>query len=75
MCRIGFSPRKAQTVLYIPGGFSRYETLLARLGKHSTGAGCLYIKKLGDVDAGVLETLASEAFDYMRTAYPGASGQ
>ncbi|MFD1843502.1 DUF1801 domain-containing protein [Sphingomonas qilianensis] len=70
MCRIGFSPRKAQTVLYIPGGFPRYEDLLARLGKHSTGKGCLYIKKLANVDTAVLEILAGEAFDYMRTAYP-----
>ena len=70
MCRIGFSPRKAQTVLYIPGGFPRYEELLAKLGKHSTGAGCLYIKKLADVDTAVLETLAGEAWEYIRMAYP-----
>jgi hypothetical protein len=70
MCRIGFSPRKAQTVLYIPGGFPRYEQLLERLGKHSTGKGCLYIKRLVDVDTDVLETLSGEAWAYMRTAYP-----
>ena len=74
MCRIGFSPRKAQTVLYIPGGFPRYEELMARLGKHSRGVGCLYIKKLTDVDSAVLETLAGEAFKYMRTAYPNGDG-
>lgn len=70
MCRIGFSPRKAQIVLYIPGGFPRYDDLLRRLGKHSTGVSCLYVKKLSDVDTKVLETLAREAWDYMRETYP-----
>ena len=70
MCRIGFAPRKAQTVLYIAGGLPRYEALLARLGRHSTGKGCLYIKRLADVDVTVLETLVGEAWEYMRMAYP-----
>src|SRR3982074_2538336 len=46
---IGFSPRKPATVLYGMTGFSDSETLLAKLGKHTTGKGCLYIKKLADV--------------------------
>ncbi len=52
---IGFSPRKAATVLYnvICSGDSK--ALLAKLGKHTTGKGCLYIKKLADVDHQVLE--------------------
>src|SRR5271165_2377339 len=48
---IAFSPRKAATVLYGVTGFGEVATaLLAKLGKHSTGKGCLYIKKLADVD-------------------------
>jgi hypothetical protein len=54
---IGFSPRKAASVLYGAIGFSDAEALLAKLGKHTTGRGCLYIKKLADVDQKVLEAL------------------
>ena len=39
----GFSPRKAATVLYIGTGFSDAEALLAKLGKYTTGKGCLYV--------------------------------
>lgn len=52
-----FSPRKAATVLYGLLGLKESEAWLAKLGKHSTGKGCLYIKKLADVDAKVLETM------------------
>ena len=55
---IAFSPRKAATVLYGMTGFSGSNTLLAKLGKHATGKGCVYIKKLIDVDQKVLETMA-----------------
>src|ERR1700684_4516279 len=51
---VGFSPRKAAAVLYL-AGLSDSEALLAKLGKHTTGKGCLYIKKLADVDKKVLE--------------------
>jgi hypothetical protein len=54
---IGFSPRKPATVLYGVTGSSDSEALLAKLGKHTTGKGCLYIKKLADVDPKVLEAL------------------
>lgn len=58
---IGFSPRKSALVLYIKHA-DGWEDRLARLGKHSTGKGCLYINKLADVDSGVLEELVSEAW-------------
>jgi Domain of unknown function (DU1801) len=58
---VGFSPRKTATVLYATIGFDGAEALLAKLGKHTTGKGCLYIKKLADVDIRVLETLVQEA--------------
>ncbi|HOZ41167.1 MAG TPA: DUF1801 domain-containing protein [Flavobacteriales bacterium] len=54
---IGFSPRKAALSLYILMGFEKEDTLMKKLGKHTTGVGCLYIKKLSDVDLKVLETL------------------
>jgi len=53
----GFSPRKPATVLYGLMGSGESEALLAKLGKPTTGKGCLYIKKLADVDQKVLETL------------------
>ena len=55
ICKIGFSPRKAALTLY-GMGIERNAAIVARLGKHSVGKGCLYIKKLSDVDAGVLES-------------------
>jgi hypothetical protein len=61
MCRIGFSPRANALVLY--GGFLRSPELLEMLGRHKTGKGCLYIKRLADVDEAVLEEMARAAFD------------
>jgi Domain of unknown function (DU1801) len=58
---IGFSARKAATVLYSMLADKEAESLLAKLGKHTTGKGCLYIKKLGDVDRTVLKTLIGNA--------------
>src|SRR6478672_1150492 len=55
---VAFSPRKAATVLY---GLSDSEALLPKLGKHTRGKGCVYIKKLTDVDQKVLETMAAKA--------------
>jgi len=45
---IGFSPRKANITLYLPGGVEKQAALLKKLGKYSTGKGCLYIKRLKD---------------------------
>lgn len=53
----GFTPRKAATVLYGLTGTGDADSLLSKLGKHSTGKGCLYIKKLSDVDQKVLEAM------------------
>ena len=55
---IAFSPRKSATVLYGMIGFDQAAPLLAKLGNHTTGKGCLYIKKLADVDRHVLESMA-----------------
>ncbi len=57
---IGFSPRKAATVLYGLGA-GESKALLAKLGKHTTGKGCLYIKKLADVDVRVLEEMIAKS--------------
>jgi Domain of unknown function (DU1801) len=67
---IAFSPRKAATVLYGMTGFSEAASLLAKLGKHTTGKGCLYIKKLADVDQRVLETLVVKSLAAKRAQHP-----
>lgn len=64
---ISFAPRKAATVLYGMTGFDGSEAFMAKLGKHTTGKGCLYIKKLSDVDQKVLETMAAKAVAAGRT--------
>ena len=65
----GFSPRKANLTLYIMAGFERYDGLLARLGKYKTGKSCLYVKRLADIDEGVLRELISASVKHMRQAY------
>jgi hypothetical protein len=70
MCRIGFSPRKGNTVLYLVDGFEGRAALMENLGKHKTGKSCLYIKRLSDVDEAVLEQLIVESLAYMAQKYP-----
>ena len=59
--KMGFSPRKANLSLYILNGSPNQAKLLGKLGKHKTGKGCLYIKRLADVDETVLEKLITGA--------------
>jgi hypothetical protein len=61
MCRVGFSPRSANLVLYV-GGFPGFEELLGKLGKHRRSRACLYLNKLADVDPGVLEEIVRRTF-------------
>ena len=61
----GFSPRKQSLTLYIMSGFSRYDALMKKLGKHTTGKSCLYIKKLEDVDLDVLRELIEGSVAYV----------
>lgn len=68
--RLGFSPRKANLVLYVLGDFKQCGPLLKKLGKHKTGKSCLYINKLTDVDADVLRDLAQASWDHMNKKYP-----
>jgi hypothetical protein len=68
--RTGFSPRKQALTLYLMGGFEAHADLLQRLGKFSTGAGCLYLKSLEDVDRQVLEELVRASYERMKRQYP-----
>ena len=57
----GFAPRKQNLTLYLVGGLESHAELLAKLGKHKTGKGCLYINRLADVDRDVLAELLAAA--------------
>ena len=63
---VGFSPRKQNLTLYFMTGFDHYGNLLKKLGKHSLGKGCLYIKRLSDVDKKVLKELITESVKVMK---------
>ena len=66
----GFSPRKQSLTVYIMSGFSRYDDMMGTLGKYKTGKSCLYVKKLTDIDQGVLRELIHESVRYMKEKYP-----
>jgi len=59
---VGFSPRKAQTVMYLTGGVDEYEDLLTRVGPHQTGKGCLYLKRVDQVDADALRDVIARCY-------------
>jgi Domain of unknown function (DU1801) len=58
----GFAARKAATTVYLVDGVGRYEQQLERLGPHTTGVGCLYIKDLDKIDLSVLEAIVAESY-------------
>jgi hypothetical protein len=66
---IAFSPRKQNLVVYIMPGFSDFEELLTRLGKHKQGKSCLYINKLSDLKLEVFEEIVSLSVKYMKNKY------
>ena len=68
---VGFSPRKPATVLYGLREAGEADALLARLGRHTTGRGCVYVKNLADVDAKVLESLVTESVAAARARQAG----
>src|SRR5690349_24821894 len=63
MPQIAFSPRKQNLTLYIGVGHNTENPLLEKLGKYTTGKGCLYVKKLADVDRSVLQALIINSFE------------
>jgi hypothetical protein len=62
MILAGFSPRKQNLTIYNMGGFEQYDDLLKKLGKYTLGKGCLYIKRLDDIDLPTLTSLIEESF-------------
>jgi hypothetical protein len=70
----GFSPRKQNLTLYVICGSPNQPGLLARLGKHTSSVSCLYIKRLSDVDSGVLEQIIQDSFAYTRASSDASCG-
>ena len=67
----GFAPRKAALSLYLLGCMeTKFDELFAQLGKHKTGASCVYINKLSDVNEAVLRQLIKSSYDFMKEKYP-----
>ena len=65
---VGLAARKAATVVYLTDGFEQHAELLSDLGPHTIGKSCLYLKKLDDVNLGVLEQLITESVQVSRSA-------
>ena len=69
---VAFSPRKQNITLYLGSGFPEYDSLMAKLGTHSCGKSCLYIKKLSDVHLPTLTKLITASVKHTRKTYPVA---
>ena len=65
----GFSNRKQSISIYIMSGFSRYDDLLANLGKHKTGKSCLYIKNLNDINEEILKEMIETSIEFIQQKY------
>jgi len=59
--KVGFAPRKRTLTLYLTDGVDAHAEPLSRLGPHSTGKGCLYIRRISDVDVDVLREVIDAA--------------
>ena len=75
MARAGFSPRKAASVVYLTGTYggarqADADALFARLGPHSVGKACLYLKQLSDINLAVLEQLVKNSVAEIKRRYP-----
>ena len=69
MLNVGFSPRKANMVMYVMGLLGDDEPLLKKLGKYKTGRACLYVNKFDDIDLGVLEKMIAKSFKATQKKY------
>jgi len=66
---VGFSPRKAAISLYVLTGAEEHEYLLKDMGKFTKGKGCIYVKKLSDINQDVLKKLMKATIDYLQAKY------
>jgi len=66
---VGFSPRKQNIAIYIMPGFSEYQNILDKIGKHKIGKSCLYINKLADIDIEQLRKIVNSSVKVMQERY------
>lgn len=71
MCLVGWSSRKGDISIYVSAGFDGRAALLARLGPHKAAKACLYVKRVSELDATVLEELLAEGAAAIKARYPG----
>ncbi len=69
MCKVGFSPRKANITLYIMMGGATKPELLQQLGKHKVSGSCLHINKMADIDKAVLKKIVKDTYNAMTKKY------
>jgi hypothetical protein len=69
-CLVGFSPRKANIVLYVAADDDKRADMLGRLGKHKAGAGCVYVNRLSDVDEAVVREMTRTSVETLKSRYP-----
>jgi hypothetical protein len=69
---VGFSPRKQAIALYLAGGLEPLHDELSKLGEHTTGKGCLYIKTLADVDTKILQKILAKSYRSVKLITPNA---
>ena len=67
---VGFSPRSTALVLYLSGNFENRENLLLQLGRHKTEKGCIYIKKLEDIQLDTLQLMIANHIKHIQQIYP-----
>ena len=72
MLNVGFSPRKANMVMYVMGSLGDDEPLLKKLGKYKTGRACLYVNKFDDIDLKILEKMIAKSYAATRKKYKTA---
>jgi uncharacterized protein YdhG (YjbR/CyaY superfamily) len=66
---VGFSPRKAAISLYVYSGAPGQEELLKQLGKFTMGKGCIYVKKLEDINLDVLKKMITGTIDFLKSKW------
>ena len=67
---VGFSPRKDAISLYLDPSLENKEELLSQFGKHTAGKGCIYIKKIADIDVQTLKKMISLSVENLTKTYP-----
>ena len=68
--KVGFAPRKGKLSIHILPNLDEFQHYLEQLGKFKTGRSCLYVNKLSDIDASVLESLVAESVKTVEALYP-----